>query len=187
MLFRVVFALGVAVGAALLAYRVPGLDVRLFGEEARGLFVLHSAALPLLLLLFVSWAEEARAAIRITVAGVGIGGSAGTTIRLAQELFSETPVVWFPLVQPVLPDSLWDERIWLVLNAMIALVITIAIFNSGGDESDQDEERGPSPSANGHAAPPSDDLDEPDDPVGKRRVERPPSPFGPQDEWSAER
>mgnify|MGYP001315413305 CR=1 FL=1 len=171
MLFRVVFALGVAVGAGFLAYRVPGLEVELFGEQARGLFVLHSAALPLLLLLFVSWAEEARAAIRITVVGVGIGGSAGTVVRLAQELFSEEPVVWFPLVEPVLPDSLWDERIWLVLNATIALIITIAIFNSGGDGPEQDEQTPPPPSANGQNAE-------------GEGTERPPSPFGPQDEWS---
>ena len=184
MLFRVVFALSVAVGAGFLAYRVPGLEVPLFGEEARGLFVLHSAALPLLLLLFVSWVEEARAAIRITIAGIGIGGSAGTVIRLMQELFSEQPVVWFPLVEPVLPDSPWDERIWLLLNAMIALIITIAIFNSGNDEPEQGDQEAAPPSANSHAM----SSGNPGEQSGEeRQVERPPSSFSPQDHSSPDR
>jgi hypothetical protein len=153
MFFRLLLLLGVAVGAFILALRVPGLDVRLFGDDAKGLFLLHSAALPVLLLLVNSWVENAWTVIRLAAVGVGIGASAGTAIKLAQELFGADPRIWFPLLPPFLPDSFTDERIWLTLNAAVALIITITLFASAGDsDSDSDEDEPddlPGPTGNG--------------------------------------
>ena len=120
--------------AGVLAFRVPGLEVELIGEQSRGLFVFYSAAVPVALLMLTSWLEESGPVSQLLSTGATIGAGAALAVRLAIELVSPTPVITFPIFGTLFEDTLADERGWLAINALVAAVAALAAFLSAGED-----------------------------------------------------
>ena len=120
--------------AGVLAFNLPGLEVELFGEQSRGLFVFYSAAVPVALLMLTSWLEESGPISQLLATGATIGAGAAVAIRLAIELFSSAPAITYPFFGVLFADTLADERGWLAINALVAAVAAIAAFTSAGED-----------------------------------------------------
>ena len=124
--------------AGVLAFNLPGLEVELFGEHSRGLFVFYSAAVPVALLMLTSWLEESGPISQLLATGATIGAGAAVAIRLAIELFSTTPAIIYPIFGVLFEDTLADERGWLAINALGAAAAAIADFTGAGEDTPAD-------------------------------------------------
>ena len=137
-MLRLALVVIMGVVAGVLAYRIPGLEVELFGERSRGLFVFYSAAVPVALLMLTSWLEEGGPVGQLLATGATIGAGAALAVRLAIELVSAAPVITYPFFGALFEDSLADERGWLAINALVAAVAALAAFLSAGDDTPGD-------------------------------------------------
>jgi hypothetical protein len=109
--------------AFILFSKVPGYD-RLIGAEEN--FALHSALIPVAVALALRPRWIARPVVFVLMS-VALGCSVAIGVRLFFEAI-DPPVIVFPLIGSLVADSLLDERVWLVTNGIISLVLALGFY-----------------------------------------------------------
>jgi hypothetical protein len=125
MMGKIVAAIGAGIGIALF-FRFPDLDIPLLGIGAHRNFLFHSVALVAALFLAVR-KLDARRGVNVFVMSVVAGCGIGIGLHLFADMFQSHPVK-FPFVGSLVDGTSVDDRLWLGLNSIGSLLLSVGIF-----------------------------------------------------------
>ena len=109
-----------AVVSAVLFYRFPDYDISLLGIGNHRYFAFHSAAIPVLFLVFLH-SRRPLTALTWILMSVACGAGSALGVHLLIDAFQKKAVI-FPIIGSLVDGTFVDDRLWLLANSLVCLV-----------------------------------------------------------------
>lgn len=110
-----------------LSINFPDLDISIFGIGMHRFFLFHSAIIPLLLLVILKIIVKPEDTVEMIVTGFLGSFSLGIGIHLFFDLF-QAKAVMFPFIGSLVDGTSLDDRIWLIVNILVCLLISGLLY-----------------------------------------------------------
>jgi len=110
-----------------LSINFPDRDISIFGIGLHRFFLFHSAIIPLLILIISKIIFKLGDTIEMVVIGFLGSFSFGIGVHLFTDVF-QTKAIMFPFIGSLVDGTSLDDRIWLIVNISVCLLITVLLY-----------------------------------------------------------